>query len=77
MPVALTDQGARAWLAEGTSHSELLTRLDAGMFSDYEFWPVSTAVNNPTNREARVAAPISRAELAMPTVTVRPNLTCR
>lgn len=49
MPVALTDEGARAWL-EPTDQADALHRVLAdARHRDYESWPVSAAVNSPKN----------------------------
>lgn len=52
MPVALTPEGARDWLASGDDTKDLEQRLAAGRHDAYEAWPVSTRVNRPSNNDA-------------------------
>jgi len=54
MPIALTDEGARAWLRRGEDSGELRQRLVDGRHGEYESWPVSSAVNSPKNDDPRL-----------------------
>lgn len=59
MPIALTDEGARAWLKPHGDDVDALHRLLAERsHDDYESWPVSTAVNSPNNDDARLLDPV-------------------
>lgn len=58
MPVALTAEGARTWLAPGDDTEELQQRLADGRHRSFETWPISRRVNSPENDDASVIEPV-------------------
>lgn len=53
-PLVLSNEAARAWVdaPADTSVDDLHEILSGGLVTDYECWPVSTAVNKPSNDDA-------------------------
>jgi putative SOS response-associated peptidase YedK len=59
MPVLLAAHQADEWL-HGTPE-EAVGIIDRTRRPDVEFYPVSTAVNNPGNNDRRLLDPVSRS----------------
>ncbi|WP_423824093.1 SOS response-associated peptidase [Salinisphaera sp. SPP-AMP-43] len=62
MPVALTEAGARRWLARDTSVTSLGELIDRGIITGLRSWPVSLRVNDPKTDDASLIAPVSHQE---------------